>query len=215
MKSYYPIMIDIENKPCLIIGGGKVAYRKVNELLRYNAKINLISKGINEDVQKLIDEKKINYLGKAYNSALLEKACLVIAATNDKELNKKVIEDCDKMNILVNSVDSPKESSFIQPSKIRKGDITISVSTGGKSPILSKIIRDKVDELIKDSYSGYLEILGEFRLKALNEISNEEERRNFFSQITSEEYLRLFEEYGKGFVYKQINNEFCKHIVKD
>lgn len=215
MKSYYPIMIDIENKPCLIIGGGKVAYRKVSELLRYNAKIKLISKDINEDVKKLIDEKEIIYLGKDYSSAWLEKVFLVIAATNNRELNKKIIEDCNKINTLVNSVDNPKESCFIQPSKLNKGDITIAVSTGGKSPILSKIIKGKINAIIKDSYSDYLEILGEFREKALKEISSEEERRTFFSQITNEEYLCLLEQYGREFLYEKISNIFCKHIAKD
>lgn len=215
MKNYYPIMIDIENKPCLIIGGGKVAYRKINELLKYKAKIYLISKEVNEDIQRLINENQITFLAKDYSNVFLEEIFFVIAATNNKELNKKVLEECNKKNLLVNSVDNPKESSFIQPSKIKNRDIIVSVSTSGKSPILSKIIRDKVANIIDDSYSEYLEILGEFREKALVKINNEEDRKEFFFRITREEYLNVIKEYGREFVYKKINEILNEYIVTD
>lgn len=215
MMNHYPIMVTIENKPCLIVGGGKVAYRKIKKILEYKAKVNLISREVNEDIQRLIDEEQIIYLGKDYNSTLLEKVFLVIAATNNKELNKKILQDCNEANILINSVDNPKESSFIQPSKIEKGNITIAISTEGKSPILSKIIRNKVENIIDDSYGEYLELLGEFRTQALEKINNETKRKEFFVRITREEYLNAIKEFGREYVFKEINEILAEYIVAD
>lgn len=215
MKSYYPIMVDVENKPCLIIGGGKVAYRKAMELLKYKARIMIIAKEVSNEIVRLIDENRIVFLGKEYDSAFLDKVFFVIAATNDKEANNKILKQCNEKNILVSSVDNSKESSFIQPSKMKNGDITIAVSTGGKSPILSKIIRNKVENIIDDSYGEYLEILGEFRKKALAEIYDEEKRKEFFFKVTKEEYLNVIKELGREFVYRKIDEIFNEYIVGD
>ncbi|MHC1684674.1 MAG: bifunctional precorrin-2 dehydrogenase/sirohydrochlorin ferrochelatase [Clostridiaceae bacterium] len=211
--NYYPIMINLHKRLCLIIGGGKVAYRKISELLENEVEIKIISKDINDDIKRLIDEEKVSYIGSEYKSEFLEKVFLVIIATNDKELNKKILQDCLERNILVNSVDNPKESNFIQPSKINKGDITISISTNGKSPILSKIIKNKVSEIIDNSYSDYIDILGEYRTKALLYIDNEALRREFFIKITNEAYLNEIRKDGKEVVYKKIEEIFNEYRV--
>lgn len=211
--NYYPIMINLHKRICLIIGGGKVAYRKISELLENEVEIKIISKYINDDIKRLIDEENVSYIGSEYNSGFLEKVFLVIIATNDKEINKKILQDCLERNILVNSVDNPKESTFIKPSKINKGDITISISTNGKSPILSKIIKNKVSEIIDNSYSDYIDILGEYRTKALMYIDNEALRREFFIKITNEAYLNEIREAGKEVVCKKIEEIFNEYRV--
>ncbi len=156
-KKYYPIMLDIENKNCLVIGGGNVALRKTRSLLSYRANISVISRELCPELEEL----QINWLSKEYKQEFLEGKFLVIAATDNAELNALVYNDCLQRNIMVNVVDKPELCGFILPAVYREGDLTISVSTGGKSPMMAKLIRDELKE-----NAELLEVIGELRLKA-------------------------------------------------
>ena len=123
MAKYYPIMLNIENKECLIVGGGDIAHRKILELIEYGASITLVSPSINQGIKLLPDNKSINYIQDRYDKVYLENAYIVIASTNDSKVNNQVFRDCTEKKILVNVVDDPKNCSFIVPSKIRRGDL--------------------------------------------------------------------------------------------
>ena len=156
MAKYYPINLNIEGKKCVVIGGGKVAERKVNTLLKFGGKILLISPEINEGLKNLIKNGKITYIKKKYSFNLIEDAFLVFAATSDREVNHGISCYAKELKILANVADSAKDSSFILPSIFKKKNLIISVSTSGKSPKQAKAIRDVIAK-------NFMKLLGEIR----------------------------------------------------
>src|SRR3990172_11961296 len=135
---YYPVNLNIKNKMCIVIGGGKVAERKILSLLDCKADVTVISPKVTRFIQKLSDESKISILKRYFRKEDLKEAFLVIAATNSSRINRKIIQEANKRKILINVVDSPELCDFIMPSLIRRGDLLITISTGGKAPALSK-----------------------------------------------------------------------------
>ncbi len=159
-KKYYPIMLDIENKNCLVIGGGNVALRKIRALLSCGASVSVISGDLCPELRELAKTGQPEWLSNKYNSEFITGIFLVIAATDDPELNKKIYEDCQYRNILINMVDKPELCGFILPAVYQEGDLTVSVSTSGKSPMMAKLIRDELK-----NNAEMLDIIGKIRGK--------------------------------------------------
>lgn len=154
--SYYPINLNIKGRKCIVVGGGEVAERKVKTLLKFEGKVTLISPEVTLGLLDLASRKKIKYISKLYNSKCLNGAILVIAATDNRRVNSKISKDCFKKGILVNVVDSPRECTFIAPAVVKKGFITVAISTAGRSPALSKAVRIAIEKnwkAIKDGIS--------------------------------------------------------------
>lgn len=154
--SYYPINLNIEGRKCVVVGGGKVAERKVKTLLKFKGAVSVVSPEATAGLKELASEKKVRYINKSYDSKFLNGAILAIAATDDRRVNSKVSKDCFEKGILVNVVDSPKECAFITPAIVKKGFVTIAISTGGRSPGLSRALRIAVEknwQRIKDGLS--------------------------------------------------------------
>ena len=156
MRSY-PIMLNIEDKAVVVVGGGLIAYRKMVGLLQAGAYVTVISPVIHTKVEQLVFENKS--LGKinCSNRDDLDSALIVIAATNSEMVNTFVASSAGKHQ-LVNVVDNPQLSTFHVPAKLTRGDLTISVATGGASPTLSKSIRDELAEIYDESYERLSEI---------------------------------------------------------
>ncbi len=144
--SYYPINLNIKGRKCIVVGGGSVAERKVKTLLKFGGAVTVVSPGITAALKELASEKKIRHIKKVYDSNSLDGALLAIAATDERQVNSKVSKDCFKKGILVNVVDSPKECAFIAPAIVKKGLVTIAISTGGRSPVLSKAVRQAIEK---------------------------------------------------------------------
>ncbi|MFH1562754.1 MAG: bifunctional precorrin-2 dehydrogenase/sirohydrochlorin ferrochelatase [Nitrospirota bacterium] len=163
---YYPICLDIKNKRCVIVGGGKVAFRKVESLLEAGAKVIVISPGIIPSLKKLVDKNKITYLPQEYKFGDIKKGTfLVIAASDDFQLNAKIADEAKKLNLLINVADSPKLCNFILPATLRRGNLTISVSTSGKSPALAKKIKEDLQNVYGTEYEVLVDSLGKLRTK--------------------------------------------------
>ncbi|MGH4122020.1 MAG: precorrin-2 dehydrogenase/sirohydrochlorin ferrochelatase family protein [Clostridium sp.] len=204
MTKYYPMMIDIKNKKCLVVGGGNVAYRKVNELIEYGAKVTLVSMGINENINSLVDNKSIIYIEDSYKSEYIKEVFIVIAATNDRGINSKIAKDCEKKDILVNVVDDLESSRFIVPAKVKRGDLTITVSTNGKCPFYSKLLRKKLDLQFDDSYSIFVNILGDFRKELLLNIDSSFKRKDIMLSLDMEYYIKRLREIGEEDLRKEM-----------
>src|SRR3989339_322589 len=125
MTKYYPIMLDIANKRCFVIGGGKVALRKVNSLISYNAQIIVISPHLCNELMSLYEQEKINWIQRNYNSEDIQEAGIVFAATDNEQVNNQIGKDAHEKGIMVNVADSPDMCNFIVPSKVERGDLTI------------------------------------------------------------------------------------------
>lgn len=165
MSGYYPVNLKIKDRKCVLVGGGRVAERKVKFLLEKGASIIVISPKITSCLDKLKREAKIIHLPELYFSPPLKDAFLVIAATNDRTVNSRVAKDANQLGILVNVVDSPAESSFTMPAILSRGDLTIAVSTAGRSPGLSRKIKEDLASLYSNEYGDLVDIAARAREK--------------------------------------------------
>lgn len=211
MAKYYPMMLNIENKQCLIVGGGDIAYRKILELIEYGASITVVSPNINEDIKAFVDKSVINYIQDIYIKTYIEDVHIVIASTNDSKVNNAVFKDCSEKRILVNVVDDPKNCSFIVPSKIRRGDLTIAISTNGKSPTLSRFIREELEKKYDENYETFLNILGDVRQEVMGKVKDYSKKKEIFNDIMKEDYLTKLKLFGEDIVRKEIN-EYLKNL---
>jgi precorrin-2 dehydrogenase/sirohydrochlorin ferrochelatase len=165
---YYPIFLDLKGVPCLVVGGGQVGERKIKTLQTCGAKIFLVSRELTPYLEKEIQHGRVELLAQDYQTEHLEGKSLIIGATDDPDLNGKVGQEARTRGLLCNIVDKPKECSFILPSLVTRGDLTIAVSTAGNSPALAKKIRQDLEERFPEIYGPYLEVLGKIRREILS-----------------------------------------------
>lgn len=151
---YYPIFLNMSNMPCVVVGGGRIAERKIVNLADHGAIVTVISPEVLPKIARLIDAKKISWTAQRYKSAHLRGARLAIAATNDPQVNTAVYQDAEKRGILVNSVDDPAHCRFIVPALGNCGDIQLAVVTGGGAPGISSLVRDELETVIGKKYSA-------------------------------------------------------------
>jgi precorrin-2 dehydrogenase/sirohydrochlorin ferrochelatase len=165
---YYPILLDLNRKLCVIVGGGRVAERKVRSLLQAGARVKVISPHLILSLERLKENRKIIHRQRSFRTGDLEGAFLAIAATDDRQANERVFSQSLQRKIPVNVVDDPVHSSFIVPSLVQQGDLIIAISTSGKSPALAKALRQKFQKEIGPEYIFLLKLLGALRKKILS-----------------------------------------------
>ena len=177
MSSYYPVFLDLKGRRCLVVGGGSVAERKTRMLLEHNALVTVISPALNQGLQQLAEQGAIQVVPRNFQSNDLRGAFLAIAATDDPITNAAVSDKGRKQRILINVVDDPKVSDFIVPSIVRRGDITIAISTAGKSPALARKIRTELDAILPAQYARLLSLVSDVREElAQRQVSVDSER---------------------------------------
>jgi|GEM_PF-200364 len=162
-KRYYPISLDVNGKRCVVVGGGEVALRKVEALLEHGAIVQVISPELRPELEDLVASGKIIAAKRSYAEGDLAGAFVAIAATDDIDVNRNVAAEGEKLGILVNVIDAPSLSSFIVPSYLRRGDLTVAVSTGGKSPALAHRIKEELENTLGDDYAALLSLVGQVR----------------------------------------------------
>jgi siroheme synthase-like protein len=160
---YYPIFLSISGQRCVVVGGGLVALRKVTTLLEHGAKVEVISPDLCPELRQMAERGTISLLPRGYASGDLQGAFIAIAATDDDKINRKLSEEARKMGVLVNVVDDRELSDFIVPSYLRRGDITIAVSTAGKSPALARKIRTRLEKEFGVEYASLAPLIDEVR----------------------------------------------------
>ncbi|MDU6115846.1 MAG: bifunctional precorrin-2 dehydrogenase/sirohydrochlorin ferrochelatase [Paeniclostridium sordellii] len=185
----YPIMIDLMGKEITVIGGGKIAYRKVNNFLKFGYEVTVVSREFIKDFKKI--ENKIKIIEDEYSEKYIKDSFIVVAATNNKKVNESIGMFCRSNNKLVNVIDDQKLSNFIVPSCVKRGDLVISISTGGKSPSLASKIRKDLEIQYDDSYEEYLILLGELREQILEKYNNPAMRKDLLNKIINLNYDEL------------------------
>ena len=183
--NYLPIFIDIKKKPCLVVGGGDIAYRKITLLLKANAQITCIDRLACDNVKALASEGKITLIEKNFETADVNTQVLIISATDDSQLNAQVSQLAHEANIPVNVVDSPDLCSFIMPSIVDRSPIVIAISSAGKAPVLARLIRAKLESTIPHAYGKLAELAGNFRDQVKAKFNNIEDRRYFWERVFS------------------------------
>ncbi|WP_258187132.1 precorrin-2 dehydrogenase/sirohydrochlorin ferrochelatase family protein [Candidatus Hakubella thermalkaliphila] len=188
---YYPINLNITHKSCLVIGGGKVAQRKVEGLVESQASVTVISPSTTRALDTLAAQGLIRTIRREYRQGDLEGAFLVISATDDEEINQAVFAEASEKGILVNVVDQPELCNFIVPSVVRRGDLVISISTSGKCPALAKRVRKQIEKQYGPEYQEYLLLLSQAREKIKARYEMEQERGKALERVMDSGILEL------------------------
>jgi precorrin-2 dehydrogenase/sirohydrochlorin ferrochelatase len=180
---YYPIFIDLKDKFVLVIGQYRILEFKIEKLIQAGAKIKYISNFLSDKIEKYIKSGEVLYYNDTFDEKYLNDIWLVVCGSDDAELKKQIAQTSTKRNILCNFVDEAPISSFISPSVFSKGDITIAISTKGKSPALNKYIKNEIISKIGDEYIYFTEMLGRLRHKVIDNISDQKTRSDLFETI--------------------------------
>ena len=161
--STYVLCLKLINRPCLVVGGGEVADRKVRTLYSAGARITVIAREINVSLKQFAEEHAMTLLVREVREEDLKEKLLIIAATDDRETNRMIAEQARRAGALVNVVDSPEESDFFVPSTFNRGDLTIAIATSGKLPALSRRIREHLEKQFGNEYEIYIQLLEQAR----------------------------------------------------
>ena len=188
---YYPVSLDIKNRKCLVVGGGGVGTRKVVTLIDCGAKVTVISPVVRGNLLELADSGLIILKKRPYRETDLDGMFLVIGTTDDEELNRQISIDAEKFNMLCNIADRPKVCNFILPSIVNRGDLTISISTSGKSPALAKRLRIELEEQFGNEYAELLLLMGAIREKLLSKKHEPEAHKQLFEKLISRGLLDM------------------------
>jgi precorrin-2 dehydrogenase/sirohydrochlorin ferrochelatase len=187
--AYYPIFIKLDGKTALVVGGGRVAQRKIETLLEYGASVHIISKELTDKLKQLVESGDIRHMGKKFENKHLDGAFLVIAATDNEKLNHEISETAQKRGLLINTVDQPTDCNFIVPSIVKRGDLILAISTSGKSPALAKKLRKKMDGQFGSEYEVFLILMGCLRKEVLKMGLSHNENGRIFKEIVDSDVL--------------------------
>jgi siroheme synthase-like protein len=160
---YYPVFLDIADKPVVVIGGGAVAQQKVEGLIDAGAQVTIVSPELNEYLENARREGKVMHIKREYEPGDIEGYELVFVATDSRAENKKVWEEGRQRKIWVNAVDDVPNCDFIMPGIIRRGDVTLAISTAGKSPAMARKLREDLDTFLSEDDAVLLDLAGEIR----------------------------------------------------
>jgi precorrin-2 dehydrogenase/sirohydrochlorin ferrochelatase len=192
-KVYYPTFLDLTEKKAVVVGGGKVAERKILTLLKTGTEVTVISPALTIKLEKEKQKGKIRHIPRQYRTGDLKKAFLVVAATDSPVINEKVSQDAP---CLVNVVDTPCQCNFIVPATVDRWPLHIAVSTSGISPALSRSIRRELETMYGRQFSGYLKALMRIRKKAMKAIQDKRKREEFLRAIASEKTIKMLRREG-------------------
>jgi siroheme synthase-like protein len=159
----FPLFVELAGRPCLVIGGGGVATRKVDGLLAVGARVTVISPDISGALAMLVDERRIRHEARRYAPGDLHGFVLAFAATDDGSINGAVAAEGRHRGVWVNAADDPAHCDFILPSVLRRGALTVAVSTGGASPALARVVREEIEACVPPGYAALAEVAGDVR----------------------------------------------------
>ena len=186
---YYPLLLDVSRRRCVVVGGGSVAERKVERLLACGACVEVVGKRLTPMLAALAGEGRIVHDDTDYEQPLIRGAFLVIGATDSDTVNGRIAADARALGIPVNIVDEPARCDFILPSIVERGDLVIAVSTSGKSPALAKKLRTELETSYGQEYAVLLQIMGELREKIIACRRPSAENRGLFEAVVSSRIL--------------------------
>jgi precorrin-2 dehydrogenase/sirohydrochlorin ferrochelatase len=190
--SGYPItLVDLANTPCVVVGGGEVAARKVAALCEAGARPVVISPALCDTLRRQVEEGEIDAIQRRYRVGDLVGIRLVIAATDDPATNEAVWHEAQDTGCLVNIVDDPSRCNFYVPATVRRGALTLAVSTDGNSPLLARRIARMLEQQFDMAYEAYVELLGELRPRVQAQIVEPARRKALWESLLDSEVLDL------------------------
>jgi precorrin-2 dehydrogenase/sirohydrochlorin ferrochelatase len=181
--SLFPIFLKLQDRPCLVIGAGEIAESKIHSLLTAGARVTVVSPEAKPDLVALADEGRFTWHRRAYVESDLDGVFLVVAATDEMEVNASVYRDAVNRNILCNAVDDPPNCDFYFPSVVRRDKLQIAISTAGESPALAQQLRKEIDEQLPNDLGPWLDDLGELRREMLATLPAGESRKLLLHEL--------------------------------
>ena len=175
--------MDVNGRPCLVVGGGKVAARKVALLKRSGADVTVVAPALCEELEKLRDEGGIQHDAREFEDHDVHDRVLVIAATDDEGVNRRISELATSRRIPVNVVDTPGLCSFIVPSIVDRSPVQVAISTGGASPVLARLLRARIESFIPSAYGRLASLVDEYRHKVKERFAESDQRRYFWESV--------------------------------
>jgi len=207
VHGYYPLFLQIKGKKTLLVGGGRVALRKCRDLRVAGADVRVVATKVCPELKRL---KTIELHERAYRKSDMKDVVLVIAATNVSDLNEKIAAEANRLNIPVNVVDIPHLCSFIVPAVLKRGPITVAVSTAGSSPALARNLRMRVADVVTEADGKHAAFLGRARKQVLKKVSDPDKRKVMLDRLAEKDVAKMV---SKGYVAKA--NALVKKLIHD
>jgi precorrin-2 dehydrogenase/sirohydrochlorin ferrochelatase len=189
MTGFFPVLLNVRGRLCVVIGGGDVAGRKINTLLERGAVVKVIAPMVRSDIAALADRGAIDLEPRGYQAGDLASAFLCVAAADDPEVNAAVRHEAGVRRVLVNVVDDPEGSDYQVPSFFENGPLLIALGTSGSSPAVARTLRRMIQEWLGDSFEEALAIVERFRERVRAEIEDPKERVRFWEEAITAETL--------------------------
>ena len=188
-QSFYPVFLDLRGRKCLVVGAGAVAARKAGSLLDAGAEVKVVSPAACDDMAALADSGRLYWEKRGFEEKDLDGCFLVIGATDNPEVNRRVFEAAERAGMPANIVDVPELCNFIVPSVLRRGDFQIAVSSGGASPVLAREVRRRIETAFGPQYGEIVSALAGLRAELKDRLPKESQRREFWEAMIDLEYF--------------------------
>ncbi|WJV61783.1 siroheme synthase CysG [Pectobacteriaceae bacterium CE70] len=189
--NYLPLFADLRHRPVLVVGGGEVATRKIELLHRAGAEVKVVAKALCEPLSMQQQTGKIAWIAQEFTPLQLDGVFLVIAATDDTELNAVVFDAANRHQLLVNVVDDQPKCSFIFPSLVDRSPLLVAISSGGQAPVLARMLREKLEALLPSSLGQMAQLAGSWRARIKQRLQSITERRRFWERIFNGRFASL------------------------
>ncbi|MCH8815548.1 MAG: bifunctional precorrin-2 dehydrogenase/sirohydrochlorin ferrochelatase [Chloroflexi bacterium] len=160
---YYPVFLDVQDKPVVIAGGGHVAHQKLGGLIDAGARVTLISPELSAEVQQFVDDGKVTHINREYQDGDMEGYFLAFVATDDGAINKVVADEARSKRVWINAVDDVPNCDFIMPAVVRQGELVLAISTSGESPAMARKVREDIEEFLGEDDAELLSLAAEVR----------------------------------------------------
>ena len=187
----YPVNLRIAGRLCLVVGGGNVALRKIHSLIGCHARVTVISPRVVDEIRMLAESGDISLHLREYHPGDLAGGFLVFSATDDPVVQEKIGREAAERNILLNSADNPRRCDFQVPAKVRRGELLLTVSTGGASPALSKLIREQLEGQFNDEYGKVISLFARIREVVVPAAGNSAANRALFQELLHSQVVDL------------------------
>ena len=195
---YYPVNLNMTNTRCVVVGGGDIAERKVERLLECGAQVTVVSKSLTPVLKARKKTGQMDHIDIDYEDQALDGAFMVIGATDRNDVNERISKDAMARGLLVNIVDDPDRCNFILPSLVQQGDLSIAISTGGKSPALAKKLRKELEKQYAPEYQTLLVIMGILRKRILAGDQRAADNKAVFEDLVHSDILQAIREKDRG-----------------
>ncbi len=211
----YPVCLNITDRLCVVVGGGTVAARKVRGLLAAGARVRIISPKLSLYLQQLVAKTQVEWINRQYHTGDLANAWLVFAATDNPEVQQRILLEAEQTGQPVNVVDRPERCSFQVPAVVRRGDLTLTVSTNGKSPAVSAMIRRKLEDTFGQEYDLLLQLMSHVREQLLASDLHYSERKKIFDSLLHEDIIEWIAEEKWDILRNHLQNVLGKDVHFD